>query len=350
MRRTDGFTSGASLSLMERMLRFIPICFTVFLILLPHPSLLIILVRYHLQVRNAPFSFVVHLFFTYTFTFLVFSSLFVCASRDPGAVPLGEDCAEPSEEVELRHALMTSETDDDDDSPGNWCFTCQAPKPERTHHCSQCGRCVLKMDHHCPWIGSKCVGLRTYPAFLHFLCSVCLLSLYVACISLSAFLYALNDPSSIDEYTPVHALFLSGYGFIFTLVVGPFFAYHIYLVSTNQTTIESGWSFILLRHLPPLPPSPTGQRLSNPPLEHELTHRQRILVRRAHGAIRVYDVGLRRNWAQVLGWGGKNSWIRILAYGGDGPDDGRSFPRNPRSDEMLARLATELVRIDSNPR
>jgi hypothetical protein len=30
--------------------------------------------------------------------------------------------------------------------------------------------------------------------------------------------------------------------------------------------------------------------------------------------------------------------------------DGRSYPHNPRSDEMLARLASELVRIDSNPR
>jgi len=332
---------------MERILRYLPLCLTVFLILLPHPSLLIMLVRYHLQIRHAPISFVVHLFVTYTFTILVFSSLFVCVSRDPGTVPSGEDSANPSEEVELRHALMNHDMDDDDSS-GNWCFTCQAPKPERTHHCSECRRCVLKMDHHCPWLGFKCIGLRTYPAFLHFLCSVCLLSLYIACISLSAFLFALNDPSSIDESTPVHELFLTAYGFAFTFVIGPFFAYHIYLVSTNQTTIENVSSFMLLRHLPPLPPSPTGQKLSNPPLEYELTRLQRTLVRRAHGVIRVYDVGLRRNWAQVLGWGGKNSWIRILAYGGDGSGDGRSFPHNARSDEMLARLATELVRIDSD--
>jgi hypothetical protein len=51
----------------------------------------------------------------------------------------------------------------------------KAPKPERAHHCSLCGRCVLKMgmyahvfvsflvfkssclDHHCPWLGSKCI-------------------------------------------------------------------------------------------------------------------------------------------------------------------------------------------------
>ena len=72
---------------------------------------------------------------------------------------------------------------------------------------------------------------------------------------------------------------------------------------------------MLLRHLPPLPPSPTGQKLSDPPFEHELTHLQRILVRSAHNVIRIYDVGFRRNWAQVFG---KNNWARILAYGGDG--------------------------------
>jgi len=28
--------------------------------------------------------------------------------------------------------------------------------------------------------------------------------------------------------------------------------------------------------------------------------------------------------------------------------DGRTFPRNPRSDEMLARLAAELMRLDKD--
>lgn len=29
--------------------------------------------------------------------------------------------------------------------------------------------------------------------------------------------------------------------------------------------------------------------------------------------------------------------------------DGRTFPRNPRADEMLARLAAELVNDDKTP-
>ena len=46
-----------------------------------------------------------------------------------------------------------------------WCRRSQAVKPPRAHYCSTCGRVVLKMDHHCPWVGN-CVGYGNYKAFL----------------------------------------------------------------------------------------------------------------------------------------------------------------------------------------
>lgn len=40
------------------------------------------------------------------------------------------------------------------------CKKCIAPKPPRTHHCSICNRCVLKMDHHCRILNITSYGIH----------------------------------------------------------------------------------------------------------------------------------------------------------------------------------------------
>lgn len=35
------------------------------------------------------------------------------------------------------------------------CRKCDNLKPDRTHHCSICGECILKFDHHCPWYSTS---------------------------------------------------------------------------------------------------------------------------------------------------------------------------------------------------
>lgn len=37
------------------------------------------------------------------------------------------------------------------DGRPNWCSQCANWKPDRAHHCRDAGRCILKMDHFCPW-------------------------------------------------------------------------------------------------------------------------------------------------------------------------------------------------------
>lgn len=49
-----------------------------------------------------------------------------------------------------------------------WCDKCSNYKPPRAHHCKQCGQCVLRMDHHCPWT-NNCVGHKNTPHFFRFL-------------------------------------------------------------------------------------------------------------------------------------------------------------------------------------
>ncbi|KAG1742297.1 uncharacterized protein EDB91DRAFT_305286 [Suillus paluster] len=338
---------------------YLPLCLLLFLMVAPHPSLLIVLVNHYLFTLNKPIVCVIHTLIIYTLEFLAFCSLMVCVARDPGPVHFDasdHDSTDQREDMGLAEALMTMGNTDDDCSPEKFCRKCWVPKPERAHHCSICGRCVLKMgefihfrqlrwrlnilDHHCPWLGAKCVGYRTYPAFVHFLTCITAFSAYTTIISISAFWWSFNNPLLVlDQSTPVHELLLAAAGVIFTLVVGSFWVYHVYLITTNQTTVEAISPFLLLRYIPPLPAS---MKLSDPPMEDELSYNQRRVVRDAHNSVRMYDVGWRRNWAQVFGWSKPRGWIYLLLIGGEGNSDGRSFPRNPRSQVMLSQLAARL--------
>ena len=44
----------------------------------------------------------------------------------------------------------------------------------RTKHCEDCGKCVRKYDHHCPWL-EACIGERNHKFFWMFLLSTALL-------------------------------------------------------------------------------------------------------------------------------------------------------------------------------
>lgn len=113
------------------------------------------------------------------------------------------------------------------------CKRCKTGKPPRTHHCSVCRRCVMKMDHHCPWV-NNCVGFYNYRYF-------CLFIVYTAVGCAYTALTCLLPLVASRGRMPAHHQTLV---FVFVLTLSILFAlmlfmlWHGYLVATNQTTIE----------------------------------------------------------------------------------------------------------------
>ena len=119
-----------------------------------------------------------------------------------------------------------------------FCKKCQSRKPDRAHHCSTCKRCVLKMDHHCPWLAT-CVGLRNYKAFLLFLVYTTLFCWICFAIT-SSWLWneALSDSRYVDSLLPINYIMLCVISGIIGLVLTGFTLWHISLTLRGTTTIE----------------------------------------------------------------------------------------------------------------
>jgi len=64
------------------------------------------------------------------------------------------------------------------------CRTCKIVRPPRSKHCGVCDACVLKLDHHCPWLGT-CIGKRNYRFFVFFVFQINLYAFALSFISFS---------------------------------------------------------------------------------------------------------------------------------------------------------------------
>eukprot|EP00826_Nyctotherus_ovalis_P036129 TRINITY_DN3184_c0_g1_i4.p2 TRINITY_DN3184_c0_g1~~TRINITY_DN3184_c0_g1_i4.p2 ORF type:complete len:183 (-),score=35.39 TRINITY_DN3184_c0_g1_i4:176-724(-) len=116
------------------------------------------------------------------------------------------------------------------------CSTCVFAKPPRTHHCRVCNRCILKMDHHCPWI-SNCVGFRNYKYFLMLLIYSAISLLFIAFTYWEEVILVVSNNTFSKWY--VYLVFLE---FLLSLTLGAiltgFSCLHLWMLSHNLTTIE----------------------------------------------------------------------------------------------------------------
>lgn len=116
------------------------------------------------------------------------------------------------------------------------CRRCSSLKPRRAHHCSVCNECVLKMDHHCPWV-ANCVGFKNYKFFVLFVsyaCVGCLLYI-IGIIDQALHVVVQNRP---DNFLILLASIMM---LAFGITLIPFSWFHIHLVMTGRTTLEYGY-------------------------------------------------------------------------------------------------------------
>jgi len=126
------------------------------------------------------------------------------------------------------------------------CKFCKKPKPPRTHHCHICKTCVLRMDHHCPWV-SNCVGFHNHRYFILFLIYLCVGCLYVSVLSFFPF-YASTDYREVSGPNKTAVLFVFVMTLSVMIAVGMLLIWHLYLVFTAQTTIEVYYNRNKARH------------------------------------------------------------------------------------------------------
>lgn len=209
---------------------------------------------------------------------------------DPGGVPLNWRPPVMDEERGETVPLTSSEFggmglglqqltvfSDPANSGNRYCRKCKQLKPPRCHHCSICGRCILKMDHHCVWV-VNCIGALNYKFFLLFLFYTFLETSLVTLSLLPHFIAFFSDegiPGTPGTFATSFLAFVLNLAFALSIL--GFLVMHISLVGSNTTTIEA--------------------------YEKTTTTKWR------------YDLGRRKNFEQVFGTD-KRYWF-IPAFSGD---------------------------------
>ncbi|KAF9481622.1 zf-DHHC-domain-containing protein [Pholiota conissans] len=194
-------------------------------------------------------------------------------------------------------------------------------KPYRAHHCRVCGTCVLKYDHHCPWIG-QCVGARNQKFFFNFNEAAVVFTAYAFGTTLA---YTIKPSNSVNiDPQEIILIALAGFFCLFTtlLVIS-----HVGMILRGMTTVESMLAHNTKRR--------EEDRLARGFKWWQIAAktRQKKLWDKEWGTIdREGNIWWQGNahteWISVMG----TSWLGWILPIGHSADDGLTYPVNPRFD------------------
>lgn len=175
-------------------------------------------------------------------TILLLISYGLAIFTHPGEIPNDNEwnAEEEEEDILINHSgsdeLTRIQTETKRKGGKRRCKWCIKLKPDRAHHCRVCRRCILKMDHHCPWI-YNCVGWKNHKYFMLSLLYGSLTTTFLSITMFESVKKALDQPAvSFDQIFLL--LFGETLNMFLGLIVVVFFCFHIWLLFNGMTTIE----------------------------------------------------------------------------------------------------------------
>ncbi|EGN98748.1 hypothetical protein SERLA73DRAFT_181375 [Serpula lacrymans var. lacrymans S7.3] len=121
------------------------------------------------------------------------------------------------------------------------CKKCGQTRPERSHHCRICKRCVLKYDHHCPGV-NQCVGLHNERHFVMFMAYLVISTFCYSVLGYQKMLGALGLTFMFDwPYLVPSLAYILIYmlSVVLCLAVGIMLSWHLLGVAAAETSVES---------------------------------------------------------------------------------------------------------------
>lgn len=185
----------------------------------------------------------------YSVTALAVISHFNAMTTDPGAVPpdaIPPEIKSVDNDDDNNNTEANSLLDRRTNQHKRICRRCSSYKPPRAHHCSICGRCVIKMDHHCPWV-NNCVGIGNHKFFLLFIFYTfvsCMFSLvllvwkFFSCLSATGYMNAGTNACIDDPMQLISLIGLLVESILFGLFTSCMMVDQWDVVTTNLTHID----------------------------------------------------------------------------------------------------------------